>query len=72
MIKTGWVFLATQGKKTSHYAWLDNNIKQYTKKVFILFNVLFCTTAKIIIVYSYFEKGCQKSACDNPERYCAG
>ena len=36
MIKKGWVFLATQGKKTCHYAWLDNNIKQYTKKVFFL------------------------------------
>ena len=22
--------------------------------------------------YTFFEKGCRKSACDNPERYCGG
>ena len=60
MIKKGWIFLATQGKKTSHYAPLDNNTKQYTKKVFFLNYVLFCTTAKVITVYSYLEKDCQK------------
>ena len=61
MIKKGRVLLATQGKKTSHYAPLDNNTKQYTKKVFFLNYVLFCTTAKVITVYSYFEKLVRKN-----------
>ena len=59
-------------QKNSHYAWLNNNIKQYTKKVFFLIYVLFCTTAKVITVYSYLEKIVRKSAHDNPERYSAG